>query len=76
MCDSGVCEDKPPAPPVRMSSQAGAKDPQSANHNSKPLPSVPEERKSRNKIISMFASEKGEHTAVSEMTQNDAFNCP
>uniref|UniRef100_A0A8C5B3G4 non-specific serine/threonine protein kinase n=1 Tax=Gadus morhua TaxID=8049 RepID=A0A8C5B3G4_GADMO len=60
MCDSGVCEDKPPAPPVRMSSQAGAKEPQSANHNSKPLPSVPEERKSRNKIISMFASEKGE----------------
>uniref|UniRef100_A0A3Q1BIW1 non-specific serine/threonine protein kinase n=1 Tax=Amphiprion ocellaris TaxID=80972 RepID=A0A3Q1BIW1_AMPOC len=54
MCDSGVCEDKPPAPPVRMSSQGGgAKDPQSANHSSRPLPSVPEERKSRNKIISM-----------------------
>uniref|UniRef100_A0AAQ6A3U6 non-specific serine/threonine protein kinase n=1 Tax=Amphiprion ocellaris TaxID=80972 RepID=A0AAQ6A3U6_AMPOC len=48
-----VC-DKPPAPPVRMSSQGGgAKDPQSANHSSRPLPSVPEERKSRNKIISM-----------------------
>uniref|UniRef100_A0A3P8UQZ2 non-specific serine/threonine protein kinase n=1 Tax=Cynoglossus semilaevis TaxID=244447 RepID=A0A3P8UQZ2_CYNSE len=59
MCDSGVCEDKPPAPPVRMSSQGGAKDAQSANHSSRPLPSVPEERKSRNKIISMFASEKG-----------------
>uniref|UniRef100_A0A8C5GKE8 non-specific serine/threonine protein kinase n=1 Tax=Gouania willdenowi TaxID=441366 RepID=A0A8C5GKE8_GOUWI len=60
MCDSGVCEDKPPAPPVRMSSQGGgAKDPQSANHSSRPLPSVPEERKSRNKIISIFASEKG-----------------
>uniref|UniRef100_A0A672JGM7 non-specific serine/threonine protein kinase n=1 Tax=Salarias fasciatus TaxID=181472 RepID=A0A672JGM7_SALFA len=59
MCDSGLCEDKPPAPPVRMSSQGGAKDPQSANHSSRPLPSVPEERKSRNKIISMFASEKG-----------------
>ncbi|XP_054894534.1 serine/threonine-protein kinase PAK 2-like [Poeciliopsis prolifica] len=55
MCDSGVCEDKPPAPPVRMSSQGGgAKDPQSANHNSRPLPSAPEEKKSRNKIISMF----------------------
>ncbi|KAM6961496.1 serine/threonine-protein kinase PAK 2-like [Aplochiton taeniatus] len=54
MCDSGVCEDKPPAPPVRMSSQGGAKDPLSTNH--KPLPSAPEERK-RNKIISMF--EKG-----------------
>uniref|UniRef100_A0A8P4GID8 non-specific serine/threonine protein kinase n=1 Tax=Dicentrarchus labrax TaxID=13489 RepID=A0A8P4GID8_DICLA len=59
MCDSGVCEDKPPAPPVRMSSQGGPKDSQSANHSSRPLPSVPEERKSRNKIISMFASEKG-----------------
>uniref|UniRef100_A0A3B3WGS8 non-specific serine/threonine protein kinase n=1 Tax=Poecilia mexicana TaxID=48701 RepID=A0A3B3WGS8_9TELE len=55
MCDSGVCEDKPPAPPVRMSSQGGgAKDPQSANHNSRPLPSAPEEKKARNKIISMF----------------------
>ncbi|XP_043998974.1 serine/threonine-protein kinase PAK 2-like [Gambusia affinis] len=55
MCDSGVCEDKPPAPPVRMSSQGGgAKDPQSANHNSRPLPSAPEEKKPRNKIISMF----------------------
>ncbi|XP_014888477.1 serine/threonine-protein kinase PAK 2-like [Poecilia latipinna] len=55
MCDSGVCEDKPPAPPVRMSSQGGgAKDPQSANHNSRPLPSAPEEKKARNKIISIF----------------------
>ncbi|XP_077417729.1 serine/threonine-protein kinase PAK 2-like isoform X2 [Vanacampus margaritifer] len=60
MCDSGLCEDKPPAPPVRMSSQGGgAKDPQSTNHSSRPLPSVPEERKSINKIMSMFASEKG-----------------
>lgn len=60
MCDSVVCEDKPPAPPVRMSSQGGGpKDSQSANHSSRPLPSVPEERKSKNKIISMFASEKG-----------------
>ncbi|KAM4724188.1 serine/threonine-protein kinase PAK 2-like isoform 1-T4 [Anableps anableps] len=59
MCDSGVCEDKPPAPPVRMSSQGGgAKDPQSANHSSRPLPSAPEEKK-RNKIISMFAPDKG-----------------
>uniref|UniRef100_A0A671VBS1 non-specific serine/threonine protein kinase n=1 Tax=Sparus aurata TaxID=8175 RepID=A0A671VBS1_SPAAU len=47
-------DDKPPAPPVRMSSQGGGpKDSQSANHSSRPLPSVPEERKSRNKIISM-----------------------
>ncbi|XP_061598882.1 serine/threonine-protein kinase PAK 2-like [Cololabis saira] len=59
MCDSGVCQDKPPAPPVRMSSQGGAKDSQSNNHNSRPLPSVPEERKSKNKIKSMFVSEKG-----------------
>uniref|UniRef100_A0A3Q3QNH4 non-specific serine/threonine protein kinase n=1 Tax=Monopterus albus TaxID=43700 RepID=A0A3Q3QNH4_MONAL len=60
MCDSGVCEDKPPAPPVRMSSQGGGtKDPQSANHSSRPLPSVPKDRKTGNKIISMFAYEKG-----------------
>ncbi|XP_063353468.1 serine/threonine-protein kinase PAK 2-like isoform X2 [Pelmatolapia mariae] len=58
MCDSGVCEDKPPAPPVRMSSQGGVKDAQSANHNSRPLPSAPEEKKPRNKIISIFG-EKG-----------------
>uniref|UniRef100_A0A3Q0R967 CRIB domain-containing protein n=1 Tax=Amphilophus citrinellus TaxID=61819 RepID=A0A3Q0R967_AMPCI len=46
MCDSGVCEDKPPAPPVRMSSQGGGvKDAQSTNHNSRPLPSAPEEKK-------------------------------
>ncbi|KPP65664.1 serine/threonine-protein kinase PAK 2-like [Scleropages formosus] len=56
-------EDKPPAPPVRMSStifSAGSKDPLSANHSSKPLPSVPEEKKPRNKIISIFSgAEKG-----------------
>ncbi|KAG5285580.1 hypothetical protein AALO_G00005010 [Alosa alosa] len=57
MSDNGELEDKPPAPPVRMSSTI-FKDNQSANHSSKPLPSVPEERKSRNKIISIF-SEKG-----------------
>lgn len=66
MCDSGLCEDKPPAPPVRMSSQGGGpKDSQSANHSSRPLPSVPEEKKSRNKIISMFAPEKGARNGVS-----------
>ncbi|XP_062383999.1 serine/threonine-protein kinase PAK 2a [Sardina pilchardus] len=57
MSDNGELEDKPPAPPVRMSSTI-FKDNQSANHSSKPLPSVPEERKPRNKIISIF-SEKG-----------------
>ena len=59
MSDNGELEDKPPAPPVRMSSYGG-KDPLSANHSLKPLPSVPEERKPRNKIISIFSStEKG-----------------
>lgn len=58
MSDNGELEDKPPAPPVRMSS-TNFKDSQSANHSSKPLPSVPEEKKPRNKIISMF-SEKGQ----------------
>lgn len=65
MCDNGDPEDKPPAPPVRMSSTifstGSGKDSLSANHSSKPLPSVPEERKPRNKIISIFSgAEKGE----------------
>lgn len=63
MSDNGELEDKPPAPPVRMSStifSSGAKDPLATNHSLKPLPSVPEERKSKNKIISIFSSnEKG-----------------
>ncbi|XP_009985617.1 PREDICTED: serine/threonine-protein kinase PAK 2 isoform X2 [Tauraco erythrolophus] len=63
MSDNGELEDKPPAPPVRMSSaifSSGGKDQLSANHSLKPLPSVPEERKPRNKIISIFSStEKG-----------------
>uniref|UniRef100_A0A668A6G6 non-specific serine/threonine protein kinase n=1 Tax=Myripristis murdjan TaxID=586833 RepID=A0A668A6G6_9TELE len=58
--------DKPPAPPVRMSSQGGgAKDPQSANHSSRPLPSVPEEKKSRNKIISMFKDRDKDRPEIS-----------
>ncbi|XP_051929141.1 serine/threonine-protein kinase PAK 2b [Hippocampus zosterae] len=64
MCDNGDPEDKPPAPPVRMSSTifstSSSKDSLSANHSSKPLPSVPEERKPRSKIISIFSgAEKG-----------------
>ncbi|XP_029286253.1 serine/threonine-protein kinase PAK 2b [Cottoperca gobio] len=64
MCDNGDPEDKPPAPPVRMSSTifstGSGKDSLSANHSSKPLPSVPEERKPRKKIISIFSgAEKG-----------------
>ncbi|KAG7276113.1 hypothetical protein CRUP_026202 [Coryphaenoides rupestris] len=64
MCDNGDPEDKPPAPPVRMSSTifstGSGKDSLSGNHSSKPLPSVPEERKPRNKIISIFSgAEKG-----------------
>ncbi|XP_068136555.1 serine/threonine-protein kinase PAK 2 [Hyperolius riggenbachi] len=60
MSDNGELEDKPPAPPVRMSSAvfSGTKaDPLSSNHSLKPLPLIPEERKSsRNKIISIFSS--------------------
>uniref|UniRef100_A0A803T079 non-specific serine/threonine protein kinase n=1 Tax=Anolis carolinensis TaxID=28377 RepID=A0A803T079_ANOCA len=63
MSDNGELEDKPPAPPVRMSStifSPASKDPLSANHSLKPLPSVPEEKKPRNKIISIFSgTEKG-----------------
>lgn len=59
MCDNGDPEDKPPAPPVRISSTifstGSGKDSLSANHSSKPLPSVPEEKKPRNKIISIFS---------------------
>ncbi|KAM4549174.1 serine/threonine-protein kinase PAK 2b isoform 1-T2 [Odontesthes bonariensis] len=59
MCDNGDPEDKPPAPPVRIGSTifstSTGKDLLSANHSSKPLPSVPEERKARNKIISIFS---------------------
>ncbi|XP_072544665.1 serine/threonine-protein kinase PAK 2a [Salminus brasiliensis] len=59
MSDNGELEDKPPAPPVRMSS-TGSKDGVPTNHSSKPLPSVPEEKKpARNKIISIFSAEKG-----------------
>ncbi|TDH08187.1 hypothetical protein EPR50_G00094970 [Perca flavescens] len=64
MCDNGDPEDKPPAPPVRVSSTifstSSGKDSLLANHSSKPLPSVPEERKPRHKIISIFSgAEKG-----------------
>ncbi|XP_053565784.1 serine/threonine-protein kinase PAK 2 [Bombina bombina] len=63
MSDNGELEDKPPAPPVRVTStdfRSGTKDPLSSNHNLKPLPLIPEERKARNKIISMFSgTEKG-----------------
>uniref|UniRef100_A0A672Q3D2 non-specific serine/threonine protein kinase n=1 Tax=Sinocyclocheilus grahami TaxID=75366 RepID=A0A672Q3D2_SINGR len=63
MSDNGELEDKPPAPPVRMSSNfsTSIKDSMSTNPSSKPLPSVPEEKrdKPRNKIISIFSAEKG-----------------
>ncbi|XP_077088095.1 serine/threonine-protein kinase PAK 2a [Siphateles boraxobius] len=63
MSDNGELEDKPPAPPVRMSStfSTGIKEIMSTNPSSKPLPSVPEEKrdKPRNKIISIFSAEKG-----------------
>nr|XP_033814616.1 serine/threonine-protein kinase PAK 2 isoform X2 [Geotrypetes seraphini] len=63
MSDNGELEDKPPAPPVRMSStifSSGGKDLLTTNHNLKPLPSVPEEKKPRSKIISIFSgTEKG-----------------
>ncbi|MCI4377769.1 hypothetical protein PGIGA_G00207090 [Pangasianodon gigas] len=51
MCDNGELEDKPPAPPVRMSSS-------SKDGVPKPLPSVPEEKKTRKGIYSIFSAEK------------------
>ncbi|XP_051984511.1 serine/threonine-protein kinase PAK 2-like [Xyrauchen texanus] len=63
MSDNGELEDKPPAPPVRMSStfNTGNKDNMSTGPSSKPLPSLPEEKKDkhRNRIISMLAGDKG-----------------
>uniref|UniRef100_A0A671SUU3 non-specific serine/threonine protein kinase n=1 Tax=Sinocyclocheilus anshuiensis TaxID=1608454 RepID=A0A671SUU3_9TELE len=49
MSDNGELEDKPPAPPVRMSSNfsTGIKDSMSTNPSSKPLPSVPEEKRDK-----------------------------
>ncbi len=62
----GIWRTSPP-PPVRMSStifSGGGKDTLAANHSSKPLPSVPEERK-RNKIISIFSgAEKGAYRSL------------
>ncbi|XP_060729645.1 serine/threonine-protein kinase PAK 2a isoform X2 [Tachysurus vachellii] len=52
MCDNGELDDKPPAPPVRMSSS-------SKDGVPKPLPSVPEEKKPRKGIYSIFSAEKG-----------------
>uniref|UniRef100_A0A8C5L046 non-specific serine/threonine protein kinase n=1 Tax=Jaculus jaculus TaxID=51337 RepID=A0A8C5L046_JACJA len=59
--DNGELEDKPPAPPVRMSStifSTGGKDPLSGNHK---------EKKPMNKIISIFSStEKGKISPPSD----------
>uniref|UniRef100_A0A8C6PHW1 non-specific serine/threonine protein kinase n=1 Tax=Nothobranchius furzeri TaxID=105023 RepID=A0A8C6PHW1_NOTFU len=72
MCDNGDPEDKPPAPPVRITSTifgAGAsKDSFSTNHSSKPLPSVPEERKHRKGIMSILSggTEKGKKNREKE----------
>uniref|UniRef100_UPI00398EEA30 serine/threonine-protein kinase PAK 2-like n=1 Tax=Pristiophorus japonicus TaxID=55135 RepID=UPI00398EEA30 len=64
MSNNGELEDKPPAPPVRVSSTSfciGGKDALLTNHNAKPLPSVPEEKQKRTKLKSIFsnAGEKG-----------------
>ncbi|KAL4679479.1 hypothetical protein H8959_009129 [Pygathrix nigripes] len=72
MSDNGELEDKPPAPPVRMSStifSTGGKDPLSANHSLKPLPSVPEEKKPRHKIISIFSGTEKAETQPSHWAQ-------
>ncbi|KAA0719455.1 Serine/threonine-protein kinase PAK 2 [Triplophysa tibetana] len=63
MSDNGELEDKPPAPPVRMSStfSTGNKDNMSTLPGTKPLPSLPEEKrdKHRYKIPYIFSQEKG-----------------
>lgn len=64
MSNNGELEDKPPAPPVRVSSTSfcmSNKDTLLTNHNAKPLPSVPEEKQKRTKLKSIFSNtgEKG-----------------
>ncbi|XP_062902247.1 serine/threonine-protein kinase PAK 2-like [Mobula hypostoma] len=64
MSNNGELEDKPPAPPVRVSSTSfcmTSKDTLLTNHNAKPLPSVPEEKQKRTKLKSIFSNtgEKG-----------------
>ncbi|XP_056599880.1 serine/threonine-protein kinase PAK 2a [Triplophysa dalaica] len=63
MSDNGELEDKPPAPPVRMSStfSTGNKDNMSTLPGTKPLPSLPEEKrdKHRYKIPYIFSQDKG-----------------
>lgn len=79
MSDNGELEDKPPAPPVRMSStifSSGGKDQSCTNHSLKPLPSVPEEKKPRNKIISIFSgTEKGKILYFVASTYGFEFLC-
>ncbi|KAK7904077.1 hypothetical protein WMY93_016684 [Mugilogobius chulae] len=58
-CVTVECVRTSPPPPCQDEHQGGgAKDPQSANHNSRPLPSVPEERKSRNKSSPCLRAKK------------------
>lgn len=79
MCDNGDPEDKPPAPPVRMSSAifstSSGKDSLSANHSTKPLPSVPEERKPRKKIISIFSGAEKSKMDKEKHFVNLLFSC-
>lgn len=53
MSDNGEAEDKPPAPPMRMTSTiAGSKEAPTPHHGSKPLPSAPpDEKKSKSRVL-------------------------
>ncbi|XP_060718438.1 serine/threonine-protein kinase PAK 3-like isoform X3 [Tachysurus vachellii] len=52
MCDSVDVEEKPPAPPMRMSSSS--RDSSSVLHSSKPLPMAPEEKNKKARLRSIF----------------------
>ncbi|XP_062844397.1 serine/threonine-protein kinase PAK 3 isoform X2 [Trichomycterus rosablanca] len=52
MCDSVDVEEKPPAPPMRMSSSS--RDSTSVLHSSKPLPMAPEEKNKKARLRSIF----------------------
>ncbi|KAI1903186.1 hypothetical protein AGOR_G00024620 [Albula goreensis] len=54
MCDNGEVEDKPPVPPMRITSTmigAGSRDSGPINHGSKPLPPNPEDKKRKDRSI-------------------------
>ncbi|XP_039270762.1 serine/threonine-protein kinase PAK 2-like [Styela clava] len=55
--NSDDSEDRPPAPPVRHASAAHGKGDFASQSTTKPLPSLPEDKKKKNKLKSIFVGE-------------------